>query len=70
VALGAAPLRAGNNDVRWVLPVSLVSALRTTSSNKVLSLTSVSPSGAAGATLTRHVVIVRSKPAAKKRHKH
>ena len=69
VNLGAASLRAGNNDVRWVLPASLVSAVRTTSGNNVLSLTSLSPSGVAGATLTRHVTIVRSKPAPKKRHK-
>jgi hypothetical protein len=67
--LGTASLRAGSNDVRWVLPSSLVSALRTTSANNVLSLTSLSPSGVAGATTTRHVLIVRSKPAAKKRHK-
>jgi hypothetical protein len=69
VSLGTASLRAGNNDVRWTLPVSVVSALRRTSSNNVLALTSLSPSGVTGATLTRHVVIVRSKPAAKKRHK-
>ncbi|HZC29161.1 MAG TPA: hypothetical protein VE269_05420, partial [Gaiellaceae bacterium] len=68
VDLGTASLRAGNNDVRWVLPGTLVSALRSTSSNNVLSLTSLSPSGVAGTTLTRHVVIVHGKPP-KKRHK-
>jgi hypothetical protein len=60
-ALGAASLRAGNNDVRWTLPLSLVTALRRTTSDNLLSLTSLSPSGARGATLTRHVVIVASK---------
>jgi hypothetical protein len=66
VFLGTASLRAGNNDVRWRLPASLVSGLRRTASTNVLSLTSFSPSGTAGATLTRHVVIV---PAKKKKHR-
>jgi hypothetical protein len=47
--------------------VSLVSALRRTSSHNILFLTSLSPSGTTGSTVTRHVVIVRSKPAKKKR---
>jgi len=64
VVLGTVGLRAGNNDVRWSLPASLVTALRKTSSDNLLSLTSLSPSGTTGATITRHVVIV----AGKKRH--
>jgi len=59
--LGTASVRAGNNDVRWTLPASLVTALRRTSSNNLLSLTSLSPSGVKGATLTRRVMIVASK---------
>jgi hypothetical protein len=59
--LGSASLRAGNNDVRWTLPLSLVTALRRTTADNLLSLTSLSPSGVKGATLTRHVVIVASK---------
>src|SRR5712691_8068818 len=66
VVLGTVGLRAGNNDVRWTLPASLVTALRRTSSDNLLSLTSLSPSGTTGATITRHVVIVQSK---KKRHR-
>ncbi len=61
VQLGDATLRAGNNDVRWKLPASLVTALRRTTANNVLSLTSLSPSGSFGATTTRHVVIVGTK---------
>jgi hypothetical protein len=56
--LGKASLRAGDNDVRWKLPLGLVKALRKTSANNMLSLTSLSPSGTPGATYTRRVVIV------------
>ena len=66
VVLGTVGLRAGNNDVRWTLPASLVTALRRTSSDNLLSLTSLSPSGTTGATITRHVVIVVAK---KRRHR-
>jgi hypothetical protein len=67
-ALGDAALRAGNNDVRWKLPASLVTSLRRTTSNNVLSLTSVSQSGTVGTTTTRRVVIVAPKKKAKKKH--
>jgi Family of unknown function (DUF6055) len=66
--LGSSSLRAGNNDVRYVLPASLVKSLRRTSSNNVLSLTSLSPQGAEGSTVTRRVTII--KPPAKKKVKH
>jgi hypothetical protein len=66
VQLGDAALRAGNNDVRWKLPLSLITTLRRTTANNLLALTSVSPSGMVGGTTTRHVVIV----GAKKKKKH
>jgi hypothetical protein len=59
--LGDVAVRAGNNDVRWRLPASLITALRRTTGNNLLSLTSVSPSGMIGTTTTRHVVIVATK---------
>jgi hypothetical protein len=62
--LGTSDLRAGNNDVRFVLPKALVAALRKTSSRNVLSLTSLAPNGDSGQTITRHVVI---QPAPKKK---
>ena len=66
VQLGDAGLRAGNNDVRWKLPASLVTSLRRTAANNLLSLTSLSPSGTAGTTTTRHVVIIAAKKKTKK----
>jgi hypothetical protein len=66
VQLGTATLRAGDNDIRFRLPASLVSSLRRTASNNVLSLTSLSPSGTTGGTIMRHVVIV---PAKKRKHR-
>jgi hypothetical protein len=59
--LGSASVRAGNNDVRWKLPLSLVTALRKTNADNLLSLTSLSPSGEPGETLTRRVAIVANK---------
>jgi hypothetical protein len=61
VTLGTMKLRAGSNDVRFKLPLRLVSALRKTSSSNVLAVTSLSPSGAQGATITRRVVITPKK---------
>jgi hypothetical protein len=76
-AIGTFALRAGNNDVRFRLPVASVKALRSASSARasasVLSLTSLSLDGAAGATVKRTVSIrptakkaAAKKPAAKK----
>lgn len=67
ITLGTMTLRAGNNDVRFTLPKSLVSGLRKTRSNNVLSVTSLSPQGTQGGTITRRVVI---HAAPKKRRRH
>lgn len=69
IGLGDSTLRAGNNDLRYVLPASLVKRLRTTSSNDVLSLTSLSMHGAEGSTVTRRVTIVKPPPPKKKKVK-
>jgi hypothetical protein len=68
--LGSAALRPGNNDIRFVLPTKLLQSLSAKSMSNVLQLTSQSPSGAKGATFTRHVVV--QKPPKKKpnRKKH
>jgi hypothetical protein len=63
-SLGTPTLRTGNNDVRFVLPKTVFSSLRSTKGANVLSLKSLSSQGAAGATFTRHVAI--QKPAKKK----
>jgi hypothetical protein len=56
--LGSAGLHAGNNDVRFVLPAQLLTSLRkTTSVANVLILTSYSPGGTQGATMTRRVAL-------------
>lgn len=61
-ALGTFTLRAGNNDVRFRLPLSAVKALRSTSSRSatksLLKLTSLSTTGAKGASVTRKISIV------------
>ena len=56
MSLGTASLRSGNNDVRFVLP-KLFNSLRTKSASNLLQLTSVSPSGSKGATVTRRVLV-------------
>ena len=55
---GLAPkrLRAGNNDLRYKLPGP---AARVVAQRSLLSLTSVSPAGARGATVTRRVTVRR-----------
>jgi hypothetical protein len=60
--LGTATLRSGNNDVRFVLPQALFRGLRTKSASNLLQLTSVSPGGTKGATVTRRVLIQATKP--------
>jgi hypothetical protein len=56
--LGSAGLHAGNNDVRFVLPNQLLKTLRKTNTpNNVLMLTSYSPGGTQGASVTRHVAM-------------
>ena len=66
-SLGSAALRGGNNDVRFVLPSALFKSRRTTAAS-LLQLTSVSPSGTKGATVTRRVLLqAPKKPKPKKR---
>ena len=57
MSLGTASLRSGNNDVRFVLPKQLFNSLRTKSASNLLQLTSVSPGGSKGATVTRRVLV-------------
>lgn len=68
--LGSASLRGGNNDVRFVLPTQLFQSLRSKSASNILRLTSQSPSGAKGATFTRHVVVQAPPKPKKKSKKH
>jgi len=68
--LGTFQLRAGNNDVRFKLPQSLVDTLRKPASKRdasssVLTLKCLSPAGAAGVTIARKLTLV--KPAAPKK---
>jgi hypothetical protein len=67
--LGTASLRSGNNDARFVLPKQLFSALRAKSVSNVLQLTSVSPGGSKGATVTRRVLVQTPKKPKPKRRK-
>jgi hypothetical protein len=69
--LGTRALRAGNNDVRFTVPASMLTALRKSASvTNVLTLTPMSSSGAtAGQPVTRHVSLtaaVKAKPKHKK----
>ena len=68
--LGSAGLHAGNNDVRFVLPTQLLQSLRKTNTpaNR-LTLTSYSPSGAQGTSVTRQVALQVVKKAPKPKHK-
>ena len=68
--LGSAALRSGNNDIRFVLPTQLFQKLSKKSTSNVLQLTSESPSGAKGATFTRHVVVQKPPKKKPKRKKH
>ncbi|MGH2934729.1 MAG: hypothetical protein ACRDL2_09500 [Gaiellaceae bacterium] len=66
VALGSRALRAGNNDLRFTVPAKMLGTLRRTSSSaSVLTLTPVSPAGAAGLAVTRHVAVTVAKPVKK-----
>ena len=68
--LGSAGLHAGNNDVRYVLPTQLLKSLRKTNTPaNVLTLTSYSPGGTQGASVTRRVAMkpVPKPPKPKKR---
>jgi hypothetical protein len=68
--LGSAGLHAGNNDIRYVLPTQLIRSLRKTNTPaNVLTLTSYSPGGTQGASVTRRVAMkpVPKPPKPKKR---
>jgi len=62
-ALGTSQLRAGNNDVRFTVPASLIASLRRSAGvANLLTLTPMSSSGAAAGTpVTRHVAISTAK---------
>lgn len=66
--LGQRTLRAGNNDLRFVVPKSLLTSLRRSAvAANLLTLTPLSPTGTVtGQAVTRHVVIA----VAKKKPKH
>ena len=70
--LGTYRLRAGNNDIRFKLPQSIVNALRKpagrTVNSSVLTLKCLSPGGAAGVTVSRKLTLVKP-PAHKKAKK-
>ena len=71
VDLGTPAVRAGNNDLRFAIPKSLLSALRRklATGTNVLSLTPVSPSGTVtGAPVTR-TVSVTAAPKKSKKHR-
>jgi hypothetical protein len=70
--LGSRPLRAGNNDLRFVVPTGLLTALRRVAgTGSLLTLTPMSTSGAvAGQPVIRHVLIAKAPKKAKaKKHK-
>jgi hypothetical protein len=65
--LGSSNLHAGNNDIRFVLPSQLLKTLKKTNTpNNVMTLTSFSPSGAKGETITRRVAVQAAKKAKKR----
>jgi hypothetical protein len=65
VTLGSPPLRAGNNDLRFTLPKTLLTQLRRSSSAlRLLTLTPTSTSGAVvGTAVSRQVTVVTPKAA-------
>ena len=71
--LGSFSLRAGNNDVRFVVPKSMLTSLslrRSASAANILTLTPLSPTGATvGTAVTRHVVIAATPKPKPKKHK-
>lgn len=56
-SLGTKTLRTGNNDLRFVLPLTVFKSIKSTAGPDVLRLTSKSPQGATGASITRRVDI-------------
>jgi hypothetical protein len=62
--LGTRSLRAGNNEIRFVIPAKTFKALRSTqaksASKWLLTLTSLSTTGKKGASVTRRVVVTKA----------
>lgn len=70
-ALGSRSLRAGNNDLRFTVPASMLGALRRAAATaNLLRLTPMSPTGTAGQPVTRHVAITAAAKAKPKHKKH
>ncbi|HEY4413293.1 MAG TPA: hypothetical protein VGN06_09880 [Gaiellaceae bacterium] len=73
--LGTGALRAGNNDLRFVVPKGMLGSLRSSAiAANVLTLTPVSPAGTTGQAVTRQIVIAatpkpKPKPAKHKKKK-
>lgn len=68
--LGTYSLRAGNNDVRFAVPKSMLTSLRrSASASNLLTLTPMSPAGTAGQAVTRQVVIAAAPKAKPAKHK-
>ena len=69
-ALGSSALRAGNNDLRFVVPKGLLTSIRrSATAANLLTLTPVSPSGVvSGQAVTRHVLVTTA-TTAKPKHK-
>ena len=63
VVLGTAPIRAGNNDVRFKLPPGMLRTLRrSAAAGSVLTLTPISPNGTTiGQAVTRTVSVLAPK---------
>jgi len=58
--LGSPALRAGNNDIRFTVPVGMLQSLRRSAANDLLTLTAISPQGTeTGASVTRRIVVAK-----------
>jgi hypothetical protein len=66
--LGSSNLQAGNNDLRFILPSTLLWTLRKKSTpSNVLTVTSFSPSGSQGGSITRRIAVQAVKKTKKRR---
>jgi hypothetical protein len=65
--LGSSNLHAGNNDIRFTLPSQLLRTLKKTSTpSNLLTVTSFSPAGSQGESITRRVALQAAKKAKKR----
>lgn len=70
VVLGSGSLRAGENDLRFSVPKSMIASLRrSASAANTLTLTPVSPTGAATGTAVTRMVVIAAAPKAKPKPK-